>query len=172
MANSPGYIPIGTDEHKFMGTFYGNGHVISNVSISQSGTSGVGIFGVTGNTARILDLGVENATVSGKDYTGVIVGNSAGTITNCYVKGNVKVNGNGGYKGVIAGYSTNTIQSCYTSGSVTVDGGSYIGGIVGYASCVITSTFAEGITVNGNSDVGGLVGRLVAGSLSLSLIHI
>ena len=171
MSNFPGYTPIGTDTHAFNGTFYGNGHVISNLSISASGTSNVGLFGVTGSAARILDLGIENAIVSGGNYVGVIAGNSAGTITNCYVKGNVKVNGNGGYKGVIAGYSTNTIQSCYTSGSVTVDGGSYIGGIVGYASCVITSTFAEGITVNGNSDVGGLVGRLVAGSLSNSEVR-
>lgn len=70
-----------------MGTFYGNGHVISNVSISQSGTSGVGIFGVTGSTARILDLGVENANVTGGMYTGVIIGQSGGTISNCFVKG-------------------------------------------------------------------------------------
>ena len=173
MSNFPGYTPIGTDSNQFNGTFYGNGHVISNLSISAAGTSYTGLFGVTGSSARILDLGIENAIVSGGNYVGVIAGKSSGTITNCYVKGNVKVNGNGGYKGVIAGYSTNTIQSCYTSGSVTVDGGSgsYIGGIVGYASCVITSTFAEGITVNGNSNVGGLVGRLDAGSLSNSEVR-
>ena len=168
MSNFPGYTPIGTDSNQFNGTFYGNGHVISNLSISAAGTNNVGLFGVTGGSARILDLGIENAIVSGNNDVGVIAGKSSGTITNCYVKGNVKVTSSNGYTGVIAGYSTNTIQSCYTSGSVTVDGGtgSYIGGIVGYASCVITSTFAEGITVNGNYNVGGLVGSLDAGSLS------
>ena len=101
---------------------------ISNLSISASGTSNVGLFGVTGSAARILDLGIENANVSGNNYVGVIAGKSSGTITNCYVKGNVKVTSLNGYSGVIASYSTNTIQSCYTSGSVTVDGGngSYI----------------------------------------------
>ena len=173
MSNFPGYTPIGTDTHAFNGTFYGNGHVISNLSISASGTSNVGLFGVTGSAARILDLGIENANVSGNNYVGVIAGKSSGTITNCYVKGNVKVTSLNGYSGVIASYSTNTIQSCYTSGSVTVDGGngSYIGGLVGYASCVITSTFAEGITVKGRTYVGGLVGNLTAGSLSNSEVR-
>ena len=173
MSNFPGYTPIGTDTHAFNGTFYGNGHVISNLSISASGTSNVGLFGVTGSAARILDLGIENANVSGNNYVGVIAGKSSGTITNCYVKGNVKVTSLNGYSGVIASYSTNTIQSCYTSGSVTVDGGngSYIGGLVGYASGVITSTFAEGITVKGRTYVGGLVGNLTAGSLSNSEVR-
>ena len=173
MSNFPGYTPIGTDSNQFNGTFYGNGHVISNLSISAAGTSYTGLFGVTGSSARILDLGIENAIVSGNNYVGVIAGKSSGTITNCYVKGNVKVTSSNGYTGVIAGYSTNTIQSCYTSGSVTVDGGtgSNIGGLVGYASCVITSTFAEGITVKGNNYVGGIVGRLDAGSLSNSEVR-
>ena len=158
MANSPGYIPIGTDEHKFMGTFYGNGHVISNVSISQSGTSGVGIFGVTGNTARILDLGVENATVSGKDYTGVIVGNSAGTITNCYVKGNVNVNGNS-YVGAITGQATNTIASSYTSGNININGSGYVGGLAGYINSSVRNSFVQDVNVTSSSGkAGGFTG--------------
>ncbi|MEI3269709.1 MAG: flagellar filament capping protein FliD [Candidatus Gastranaerophilaceae bacterium] len=158
MANSPGYIPIGTDEHKFMGTFYGNGHVISNVSISQSGTSGVGIFGVTGNTARILDLGVENATVSGKDYTGVIVGNSAGTITNCYVKGNVNVNGNS-YVGAITGQATNTIASSYTSGNININGSGYVGGLAGYINNTVRNSFVQDVNVTSSSGkAGGFTG--------------
>ena len=158
MANSPGYIPIGTDEHKFMGTFYGNGHVISNVSISQSGTSGVGIFGVTGNTARILDLGVENATVSGKDYTGVIVGNSAGTITNCYVKGNVNVNGNS-YVGAITGQATNTIASSYTSGNININGSGYVGGLAGYINNSVRNSFVQDVNVTSSGGkAGGFTG--------------
>jgi len=158
MANSPGYIPIGTDEHKFMGTFYGNGHVISNVSISQSGTSGVGIFGVTGNTARILDLGVENATVSGKDYTGVIVGNSAGTITNCYVKGNVNVNGNS-YVGAITGQATNTIASSYTSGNININGSGYVGGLAGFINNTVRNSFVQDVNVTSSSGkAGGFTG--------------
>ena len=158
MANSPGYIPIGTDEHKFMGTFYGNGHVISNVSISQSGTSGIGIFGVTGNTARILDLGVENATVSGKDYTGVIVGNSAGTITNCYVIGNVNVNGNS-YVGAITGQATNTIASSYTSGNININGSGYVGGLAGYINNSVRNSFVQDVNVTSSSGkAGGFTG--------------
>ena len=158
MANSPGYIPIGTDEHKFMGTFYGNGHVISNVSISQSGTNSVGIFGVTGNTARILDLGVENATISGKDYTGVIVGNSAGTITNCYVKGNVNVNGNS-YVGAITGQATNTIASSYTSGNININGSGYVGGLAGYINSSVRNSFVQDVNVTSSSGkAGGFTG--------------
>ena len=70
MSNFPGYTPIGTDSNQFNGTFYGNGHVISNLSISAAGTGNVGLFGVTGSSARILDLGIENAIVSGGNYDG------------------------------------------------------------------------------------------------------
>ena len=158
MANTPGYIPIGTDEHKFMGTFYGNGHVISNVSISQSGTTGVGIFGVTGSTARILDLGVENAKVTGGDYTGVIVGNSAGTISNCFVKGNVNVNGSN-YVGAITGNSSNTIQSSYTSGNINISGRSYVGGLVGTINSSVKNCFAQGVNVTASAgSAGGFAG--------------
>ena len=87
MSNFPGYTPIGTDTHAFNGTFYGNGHVISNLSISASGTSNVGLFGVTGSAARILDLGIENANVSGNNYVGVIAGKSSGTITKLLCQG-------------------------------------------------------------------------------------
>ena len=158
MSNFPGYTPIGTESNQFNGTFYGNGHVISNVSISQSGTSGVGIFGVTGNTARILDLGVENATVSGKDYTGVIVGNSAGTITNCYVKGNVNVNGNS-YVGAITGQATNTIASSYTSGNININGSGYVGGLAGYINSSVRNSFVQDVNVTSSSGkAGGFTG--------------
>ena len=158
MANSPGYIPIGTDEHKFMGTFYGNGHVISNVSISQSGTSGVGIFGVTGSTAKILDLGVENANVTGGMYTGVIIGQSGGTISNCFVKGNVNVNG-GSYVGAITGYSFNTIQATYTSGNINISGSNYVGGLAGSINNSVKNCFVQGVNVTASAgSAGGFAG--------------
>ena len=171
MDNTPGYIPIGTGAHKFNGTFYGNGHVIKNVSITQGSTTGVGIFGVTGNTARILDIGVENAIVSGGSNTGVIAGKSEGTITNCYVKGNIRINGGTG-TGVIAGVSSNTISSSYTSGTINVTGYSQTGGFVGSSSGPILNSFAEGnITVTGGSNdfVGGFAGSIDAAVINASI---
>ena len=171
MNNTPGYIPIGTEAHKFNGTFYGNGHVIKNVSITQGSTTGVGIFGVTGNTARILDVGVENAIVSGGSNTGVIAGDSEGTITNCYVKGNIRINGGTG-TGVIAGVSSNTISSSYTSGTINVTGYSLTGGFVGSSSGPILNSFAEGnITVTGGSNdfVGGFAGNIDAAVTNASI---
>ena len=171
MDNTPGYIPIGTGAHKFNGTFYGNGHVIKNVSITQGSTTGVGIFGVTGNTARILDVGVENAIVSGGSNTGVIAGDSEGTITNCYVKGNIRINGGTG-TGVIAGVSSNTISSSYTSGTINVTGYSQTGGFVGSSSGPILNSFAEGnITVTGgsNDSVGGFAGSIGAAVTNASI---
>ena len=173
MSSFSGYTPIGTDSYHnkvFNGTFYGNGHVISNLSISAAGTNNVGLFGSTGSSARILDLGIENAIVSGKYDVGVIAGFSQGTITNCYVKGNVNVNGNQ-YVGVIAGGSEGTIQFCNASGSVTsslTGGNKYIGGIVGQAifATISQCSYNGTITATETEGVGGITGESKSSTIS------
>ena len=158
MNNFPGFVPIGNSTNQFNGTFYGNGHIISNISISQAGTSGVGIFGYTGSASRILDLGIENAKVTGGAYTAVLVGNSAGTISNCYVKGNIQLNGEHSV-GAIAGQSSNTIINSYTSGTINAQArNGNVGGLVGYATGFITNAFAEGNITLSNTLNGGNVG--------------
>ncbi|MGE5653939.1 MAG: cadherin-like beta sandwich domain-containing protein, partial [Bacillota bacterium] len=45
-----GWLPIGTEQHPFTGTFDGGGHTISQLRIKRGDQTGVGLFGWTGET--------------------------------------------------------------------------------------------------------------------------
>ena len=176
-ANTPGYTPIGNNDNKFMGVFYGNGHVIKNFSISATRTTGTtgetdaGLFGYIGNTARIIDLGVENAYVySQNDKAGVIAANAEGTITNCFVKGNITVKGERATGGIV-GKTTNTIANCYTSGIINITSDTYCaGGLVGESSSVISNCFVQGnANIQGSYYVGGLVGSFASSATEVAV---
>ena len=170
-ANTPGYTPIGNNVNKFMGVFYGNGHVIKNFSVTTE-TTGAGLFGCIGNTAKIIDLGVENAYVYSRDgNAGVIAANAEGIITNCFVKGNITVNGDD-ITGGIVGKTTNTIANCYTSGIINITSRSSLGtgGLVGESSSVISNCFVQGNTnIQGSYYVGGLVGSFAGSATEVAV---
>ncbi len=118
------YIPI------FSGVFDGQGHTISGISITNSG-SYTGLFCITQESAVIKDLHVQGSNVASGEQlaTGGIVGDNYGLISNCTFEGNV----NGyDYTGGIAGYNeqTGVISSCKSSGYVV--GMHFTGGITGY----------------------------------------
>lgn len=74
------WTPIGTMEKPFKGTFKGNGHTISNMSVV--GNTYNGLFGVT-NGATIQDLLIKDAQVASsgiKDYTAILVGYAKATL--------------------------------------------------------------------------------------------
>ena len=79
-------LPIPT----FGGTFNGNGHTISGLSITQS-VSPAGLFGVLQKDAVIKNLNVEGTvTPSGdSENIGGIVGENHGTIESCTFNGSV-----------------------------------------------------------------------------------
>jgi len=67
------FEPIGSEEEPFTGTFDGNGHKISNLTIDQPDESEVGLFGV------VEDGVVENVTLThvdviGREHVGSLVG--------------------------------------------------------------------------------------------------
>lgn len=82
-------LPIPT----FGGTFRGNGHTISGLSITQS-VSPAGLFGVLQKDAVIKNLNVEGTvTPSGdSENIGGIVGENHGTIESCTFNGSVSGN--------------------------------------------------------------------------------
>jgi hypothetical protein len=112
------YRIIGNSTTKFIGTFDGNGHFISNLTYTTTATTNyIGLFGYILN-ATIQNLGLENVSISsGGDYIGGMVGyNSSGTIIDCYVNGSV--NGKGNIGGLL-GMSVGTINGCYTTSLLT-----------------------------------------------------
>ncbi len=147
------YNIIGNLTTKFTGTFDGNGHVISNLTITASSQSNVGLLGYVGSGGKILNLGVENIGIAGYRWVGGLVGENFGTITSCYATG--AVSGTSYDVGGLVGYNSGTVRSCYATG--TVSGSIYVGGLVGYNIGPITACYAT-VTVSGTDEVGGLVG--------------
>lgn len=131
--NGVTFHPIGSGS-PFVGKLDGQGNGINNVTISET-TDDVGIFATTG-TSTITNLRIVDASITGRNQTGALVGN--------------------------AGSGT---QISYISGvNITVDAGAYdnVGGLVGeLGGAVITKSFVENVNVAGSNTVGGLVGWAV-----------
>jgi general secretion pathway protein G len=122
-----GYVdwtPIGNEASPFTGTFDGNNYIISNLTIGDS-SSYKGLFGHTSEEAKIVDVGLQNVDITGRKYTGGLVGYNNGTIKTVIPQ---EVTGNE-YTGGLVGWNNGSIKNCYTTGNV--NGGDRTGGLVG-----------------------------------------
>ena len=172
----------------FKGNFYGNGHVIKNLKISESSSGGyVGLFDCMDGTVR--DLGLENVTITANNSyghtprqmcVGALVGELAfgGKIENCYVSGGT-ISGNATYIGGLIGkisanneYHTNLVSDCWAN--VTVNKTSYskdkigaAGGLVGISGGTISNSYSLGDVNSAYGYVGGFIG-LATGTISNS----
>jgi hypothetical protein len=148
--------PVGTSR-RFTGFLEGNGHVIGNAVINQPDKDYAGLFGVIESGGEIRNLGIEDASITGKSYVGGLVGYSdSSIITACYVTGAVTGTD---MVGGLAGHGQNSsITSCYAMGTVSGTG-RYAGGLVGYRyKGKIDSCYATGAVSGSDWYVGGLVG--------------
>jgi len=149
-----GWHPIGTisDESSFTGTFDGLGHEIRDLFINRPDEYTVGLFGRV-ISGIIKGVGVVNATVTGNEGVGSLVGWAGQiTVSNSYSTGIVT-----GYSSVggLIGVGDGWINNCYSTGSVT--GNESVGGLVGESYAHLSNSYSSG-TVTGGSHVGGLVG--------------
>ena len=139
-----GWIPIGnySPNGPFTGTLNGGGHKITGLWIDRSSTDEVGLFGYTLVGSKIDSLGVEIAAkgIKGNEYVGGLVGDSRGTISNCYATG--KVSGTD-YVGGLVGLNNSGIFNCYATGNVTGTGNA-VGGLVGVNNGYISNCYATG----------------------------
>jgi filamentous hemagglutinin family protein len=130
----------------------------SDVDVSSSGSTAGGLVGCN---KSLIENSHSTGAVNGTANVGGLVGymgNTTGTITDCYATGDVT--GSGDYVGGLVGYcKKNTkgkITNCYATGDAT--GGSFVGGLVGYnVSSPITNCYSTG-NVIGSYYVGGLTG--------------
>jgi len=166
-----GWLPIGSEDEPFMGSFNGNGYVIKNLYINRSNMDYVGLFGCI-QQGYISNLRLENVKVAGCTSVGGLVGGIAlGVIENCTVTG--EVYGSSGVGGLIGdNLILNTIIDSSTD--VNVSGEEYVGGLAGTnIISVISGSNAAGM-VEGTEIVGGLVGAninaLVEDSFSRSQV--
>ena len=138
--------------------FDGNGHTISNLHVGKAGRSNVGLFSVLSSSGSIQRLGLVNATVSGGLLTtGALVGDNQGGRITD-TYGDVAVNG-GKSVGGLVGFSTGTIRTSYVTGSVK--GSSHnVGGLVGWLlSGSIADSYSTASVSVGGVNGGGLTGR-------------
>lgn len=154
-------------EHPFSGTFDGNDRVISNVFYEERATADyyIGLFGYTGSTATVLNLGLKNVYFSSNEGNsiGALVGYNMGTIRGCSLIGASRgANCVGGLVG--ENWVSGTITGC--EADVSVMGDENIGGLAGLNRGVITMCSASS-SVWGISGIGGLVGKNY-GSISTS----
>ena len=156
-----GWEPLGTSGTKFAATFDGNGHAIANLYIHRGDDDGVGMFGWTGATSEIRNVGLRNVRITGDQYSGGLVGrNDGGTITASFASGRV-VSDNHDVGGLV-GWSSGPITASYAA--VDVTGYRAVGGLAGYhEKGAITASYATGqvtATSSESSSHGGLVGYL------------
>lgn len=148
---------IGTMSSPYKGHFDGNGHTISNLTVSASDLgSAAGLFGALSG-AEIKNLGIRNATVTGVNHVGALAGKAeGGTIDRCYATGTVSGASIcvGGLVGENAGA---TISDCYAGVSVLNSDDCATGGIVGKNTGTVRNVYATG-EISGKDYVGGIAG--------------
>ena len=100
MSTYEDFIPIGTEEKPFGGTFDGSGLTVENLEIATEGLSDIGFFGYVTEDATVKDLYLDNITIDISDavvdahdvhaenaFVGYIAGHieNANCFTNTYV---------------------------------------------------------------------------------------
>lgn len=143
----------------FRGSFDGQGHAVSGLTINRPTTYNVGLFGGVDSGGRVSNLIVAGGTVTGASAVGGLAGynDNGGTITNCHAT--CRVTGTGDYVGGLVGTlgtSNDTVKNCYATGAVSGKGG--VGGLVGTAAGQVTDCYATGAVSGDGASVGGLIG--------------
>ena len=170
------YIPIGyyvssSDKADFRGTYDGQGHTVSGITVSRTGSTNadgyVGLFGYLGATVKNVILA--SSTFTGYENVGGIVGyNWGGTVENCRVESTVTINAGHNFAyshGGIVGhnYSGNAkVIGCYSAATISQNGKSdckQYGGIVGYNfGGTVKDCLYAGTTVTAANKKGAIIG--------------
>lgn len=187
-----GFAPVGDSAGPFNGTFDGDGHTISGLTVDRPGTEEVGLFGRTGDGAVVTGVGLDGATVTGGFDVGGLVGlNDGGAVTDSSVTGTV--NGTDAVGGLVGLNDEGTVVDSTVAGDVTgegqvgglvglnfrgtversevtgtVEGVFWVGGLAGQNLGTVSDSTARG-SVTGVDSVGGLVGHNSRGTVTASL---
>jgi hypothetical protein len=151
-----GFLPLGSEESPFSGTFDGNGHTVKNLYLNHD-IRDVGLFGYV-RGAQIENLTISGANVTGKDFTGGLAGRAIiSSFKNIRIEGDIT---SSNYSGLLAGAAERVVfQNIRVSGSAT---GILTGGISGRARFIDADDIHAEVSVNGRDYSGGLFGLLWA----------
>ena len=149
----------------FKGTYDGNNKTISNLTVNAPNSNYQGLFGYAYN-AVIKNVILANCNITGKQYTGGIVGyaSTSTAIENCHVRGNISATESdaSGHGGIVGSATATSITNCTVTGTIStsVSNDNY-GGIVGAANYDVVITSCENAAnISGDGqNHGGIVGR-------------
>jgi hypothetical protein len=162
-----GFSPIAPDTDpsedysqgpSFTGTFDGQGHKITGLTINWPSKDSVALFGTLAAPAEIRDVGLVGCAVTGHSFGVAALAAYAGAgsaISNCWSTGQTTGTGWLGFGGLVGINHGNMTQCC---SAVAVTGDQNVGGLVGWNAGTIENCFSTG-PVSGNQDVGGLLGE-------------
>ncbi|GIQ70795.1 hypothetical protein XYCOK13_36190 [Xylanibacillus composti] len=191
-----GWMPIGTEETPFTGTFDGNGHTISDLKISRDAVyqglfgyvesgeirnvalADVEVWSMSSNYAGALAGTIEaSAKVSDVSASGVVVGDqlvggltgmNKGSLTRSSFRSTFKgIEGNGAIGGLAGGNHGSITQSFFVGEVGTLSSMTNIGGLVGSQYGTISNSYAIAV-VKGIRSKGGLIGYAYAGTVANS----
>ena len=148
------FQPAGTTARPFCGTFDGQGHTISNLTVK--GDRCVGLFGVLGDGANVTGINLDaSCSFTGDKYVGAIAGRAQTGVINisaCISKATVTASSmaaamlGGGLRADL------DINACANMGSVTAD--SLVAAMIGWNSSkptVVRNSFNTGV-ITGATD--------------------
>ena len=157
------WTPVGNYDNQYTGTFDGNGHTITGLTVTGS-YKYAGLFGDIDENGTVKNVVLEDVQITSDNSSGSVggvAGDSWGTIENCSVSGSVSGTTFAG--GVVGSQWGGSITGC--NSSATVKGETYVGGIAGETNsgASLTGCYATGdVTVENdgtnNSHAGGVVG--------------
>jgi hypothetical protein len=181
--NNNEWTPIGwhstlSNNRHFKGNFDGYGHEISNIKVSttKSGTTS-GLFGAI-NSGYIKNIAINSGSITwGGSAGGVVGSNFSGTISGCsnaaYIKGTSYVGGVTGYNVKASGSTVfPVVINCYNRGTIELNNGTAttsraLGGVVGYATAIVSNVYNYGTLTVLGSDIttlkGGITGVVGSG---------
>ena len=170
MSSIANFDVIGSKANQFNGIFDGDNHKIGNLTVDTSGTSYRGLFGYVGANGILKNIRLDNASVTGRDYVGCLVGANNGMISDCTLT-NSSVDAyypGYDYVGGMAGANYKTVKGCIVDNiNVRSNSGSNprAGGIIGYNSGTIDNTnLALNVGINTYSSSSGAYKGAVSGT--------
>ena len=152
-----GWAPIGSDSAgtRYDAVFEGNGHTISNLFIDRSSANDIGLFGATGTGSVVRNVGLENANVTGSEFTGTLIGAAYGDVEASYSTG---VSGGARAVGGLLGFANGAVKRSYSSVATTA-ADEAAGGLAGASEVGrVQASYATG-AVSASSLAGGLMGN-------------
>lgn len=159
------WTPIGNYENRYTGTFDGNDHTITGLTVNQKERGNVGLIGYLGSGGKVQNLTLENVNLNGNLYVGGVVGYSNnGTVTACTASGSI--NGKEYVGGIVGSNYLGTVTACYNTSS-TVNGSYLVGGVVGQNNKgIVTACYNASGSIYGEVTVGGVVGDNYTGTVT------